>query len=1044
MNTVKINIYDSRDSSGNLTENTYANVVLPFKYGKFLDEQLDYAVITLERVPKKRFDLMTFLKYIVVSSNQTVERIESSEMLIVGDESFESPVGSGLYKHEITVIEATKLAEGIQVESLCFTNANGNTYNAAPNPPEIIGSDDLDIQLYPSNYVTPSVVGTTYNLLGVSINETTTRIEIIIKNNSGEKKLFDSEEKNYGSLNALNADIKSTTFTIEEGENTILYRWSFRATDRIDGERRFTIDGLLNRLPLKPWTNKEVISRVLELAEPLRENEPARFTLSETSPGVSEEDLEALAPEYTFTRMNLREIMQTIGGTMHAEPRLNLLISDDYKGVWTFEKYGKTTLAEYKNYKTNVVKPLNEYKYTTYKRNHEIEQACNKLDGYIDNLVNRVDWESSTVSNVSENVRFGKRLRTESVYVRIEENNDETMLVTEYPIDRVKRIEAVYRGTVNSEEGVAIVKDITSFLYEKKVYNNLSSYSSSQKSKAFALYYAQGEKNIKGFFFKVPNATGGIFDNYSIINILKAVGYPLEVLEGNGSTKDYMLLELRVQYVPVYSTRVQHSKQYLSDYLPTGRTINYSQSNNSVETRFYGENIKGVTQRLGTVEKYVTFVLRHNYNIPNAGDLWDSDFYITSIQVSVLRDHFEVTCGLSKNFNRKSKYIGVQSHKRVYEVSETMVQQRHTVLSDYIVIETEKSALHKTESNYVANVENYGQQFLSPYAFSYCWTAIFDGKESGRTAGTKVQSVNLRGYSYQHNGVQPYSITVPVVSASFGNVIECTCECKDNFSAGVAERRIELFTGTPNYFTEEIEYGDHYGRAYYLSYKLINDGVYSVGNEEDASAFLPREVRLNIGEEYASTSNFRHEGQKYLLYRKDGRESLKISYILETVAGDDSLIIGSALQTLNPIITNNQNNWFHKAVYCVLSRELGKFEERIDTNADYVLAKYSMGDVVRSSNDTFAYFDNLPTFAREGEIGKSWCIVYPSYEGESVRVSTEKGEETLYKEKLGGEILVGRNETLKGDEMPTFGKLYMYCVHDIHKYITAKKKAGKL
>ena len=61
------------------------------------------------------------------SQNQE-DDILSDNMLIVNDESFESPVGSGLYRHEITVIEATKLAEGIQVESLCFTNANGNDY----------------------------------------------------------------------------------------------------------------------------------------------------------------------------------------------------------------------------------------------------------------------------------------------------------------------------------------------------------------------------------------------------------------------------------------------------------------------------------------------------------------------------------------------------------------------------------------------------------------------------------------------------------------------------------------------------------------------------------------------------------------------------------------------------------------------------------------------------------------------------------------------------------------------------------------------------
>ena len=129
MNKIRVEIYDQRYESGNIKGTIYKNVVLPLKYGKFLDEQLDYAVITLERVPKKRFELLTFVRLRIdsVTDNGT-ESFYENTLLIVNDESFESPVGSGLYRHEITVIEATKLAEGIQVESLCFTNANGNDY----------------------------------------------------------------------------------------------------------------------------------------------------------------------------------------------------------------------------------------------------------------------------------------------------------------------------------------------------------------------------------------------------------------------------------------------------------------------------------------------------------------------------------------------------------------------------------------------------------------------------------------------------------------------------------------------------------------------------------------------------------------------------------------------------------------------------------------------------------------------------------------------------------------------------------------------------
>lgn len=139
MNKVTVRIYDKRNANGNLEANLYENVVLPIKYGQFLDEQLDYAVITLERIPKKRFDLFTpvNMSIRVEDSQNQGDDILSDNMLIINDESFESPVGSGLYRHDITIIEATKLAEGIQVESLCFTNANGNDYTRGGVLPDL-------------------------------------------------------------------------------------------------------------------------------------------------------------------------------------------------------------------------------------------------------------------------------------------------------------------------------------------------------------------------------------------------------------------------------------------------------------------------------------------------------------------------------------------------------------------------------------------------------------------------------------------------------------------------------------------------------------------------------------------------------------------------------------------------------------------------------------------------------------------------------------------------------------------------------------------
>jgi hypothetical protein len=131
----EVTVYITELTANGYEERQYDNVVLPFKYGKFLDEQLDYAMFTIERVAVEKFPLLTIVA--VKINDGTTEQTVCDNWLIVGDESVESPVGSGMYNHEIMIIEATKLAEGIPVESLCFTNPAVNNYLDAASPPTI-------------------------------------------------------------------------------------------------------------------------------------------------------------------------------------------------------------------------------------------------------------------------------------------------------------------------------------------------------------------------------------------------------------------------------------------------------------------------------------------------------------------------------------------------------------------------------------------------------------------------------------------------------------------------------------------------------------------------------------------------------------------------------------------------------------------------------------------------------------------------------------------------------------------------------------------
>lgn len=107
------------------------NATFPIKFGELLDEQLDYATVTLSRINVKQFKPRTPVRVEITSENTSNgESYKQKKVLnyVLANDSFqETPVGSGFYKHEIMLIEPTKLTEN-PLETLCFTNAGARNF----------------------------------------------------------------------------------------------------------------------------------------------------------------------------------------------------------------------------------------------------------------------------------------------------------------------------------------------------------------------------------------------------------------------------------------------------------------------------------------------------------------------------------------------------------------------------------------------------------------------------------------------------------------------------------------------------------------------------------------------------------------------------------------------------------------------------------------------------------------------------------------------------------------------------------------------------
>ena len=111
--------------------------VYPFNFQDVLDATLDTATLELDRVPQEVFEVLTDVQVVMKSNGSLGSQEISTSWIVSHDESYEAPVGSGLYRHSLSLVELTKYGEGFICDSLCVTHPGGNLYtkNAKPVVP---------------------------------------------------------------------------------------------------------------------------------------------------------------------------------------------------------------------------------------------------------------------------------------------------------------------------------------------------------------------------------------------------------------------------------------------------------------------------------------------------------------------------------------------------------------------------------------------------------------------------------------------------------------------------------------------------------------------------------------------------------------------------------------------------------------------------------------------------------------------------------------------------------------------------------------------
>ncbi len=739
---------------------------------------------------------------------------------------------------------------------------------------------------------------------------------------------------------------------------------------------------------------------------------------------------------------------------VHGEPRLEPKKDED--GVYYYE-------VSYDMYASQEKSGIYALPYIKKDVSQVVDSYATYLDSNAENLVNQLDKFSGVIV---EPYRDGaKTVRTENLYVRIEDSN--MLIPTQYPIYTVDKLEYIY-----TDGGALKAVDITPWLFEKSVYDTqLSSYAERYPfSKAYGLYYSQGAKNIGGLNFRVDAAAFADFKNYAITNILRSA-----TNSSGGFNSDYPKMAFRITYTPFYNARVAQTKPNYKEFNRPAALI-FNQQANIVESRYYGENLKGAIARLGNIEKSLTYLLYQIEQIPKAGQMFDKDYYISVVTAEILPTVIKCTIGLSKDFNRLSAYIGINSEKRYSEISQTQAVERNTLYREYIVV----GAQETPDDGCLI-----GNKLLAMIADTFTQNGGYSSLSNVCAWGTSYQGTDVA------NGV---AINLPVISSAFGNSISFSWRYADNYSAGdISVFEANAFTSgdVSGYFQNSQPYTDYYGRLYYYNFDLQPQGPsVNAGNLTDVGLDLPKGVKVTVSSEYVSTV-----GKTPYIMRKDNREALQCNFQIDFVTNLDNFIIGSALASYCPAVRSTDKKFIKEETFSngevyigsngqIEPYEMGKTYHVLVDNMTYVNAFVeSRVDETSPANDEYyliisensAYKDfqgsanvyegtltarlyvfptelnkftdhieawedvklsELPsedisvTVTRSGYFtveaekfpasGKSWAIVTAQTELPAEEVENEKGEQFAQTQTVGGDLLIGQNkEVTAGAEFPS-------------------------
>lgn len=868
------------------------------------DSILDSSSLVVYNKSKKTFKPFTRI-IIKTTESEDDSRIDNYIYRYMDYDDCNKIVGgeNPIYRHNLQLIEPTKILERVTVDNLTFTNyldENYNTDSEVSYNGDIWTKGGFDAYLvgfnnphvYPSYKDGNRFVGI-YHHVGDTIN---TNVGFNVYVEYYLDKIFGLEWNKYRSSLSLDRyyvidpdgqeiEIVGNDFTFSKlGEYKIKQYYRYQALATFEATWIMYVVESIENTPQK-YSIKEVIERLLSVCETRRVGlDLPKFKLEE---GIKDRLQNILSPEFSFTQTTLFEALSKIGDHIHAIPRLIPDVWYDYE----YDKEGNIINSKRNDYTNwniitfDFISDKTEEHSTAYSLYHTEHSIDDYADNYVSNLQNATFSNYNNTASIVEPFSGGfLSARTESSNFEISNNGA--------LFETIKRIKHVVSTKFHFHDQV---KDVTAQVVKLDRYNILKTNTDTTdfySNKAFYIYYEEGKKHLRGLTYLRDNVSdlGGYEPRIALVNILQLY-FGKEFKDA-----DINDVSIQIEYIPFEDIKIRQYKEYQGDRTESS-TLYFNQQANDLDIDAFGEHVKGVLLQTGNQRKELTKYYNSLKSIPTIKTSSNQDHaFVISKELSV-GTPIKTTVSYTENFNELNGYTSIKNNVREFEISEKEAVNRNSDYQEFCIVDTDYD-LNKYWQDITEQERDNISSRLSTIGYGdEVIKQISDSLANVNNRPKAISSAVIKTIATDIDGSEIVStFLLPVSCTAVGNSIVTHINLEDNYSSASTTKT----ASNKNYYLEDyISYVNRFGRFNTLHLGLMTNNPlknFNV-NSDSHKLYLIDEENINHNNMIVDYyNNYPFE------INKDNREKISITSQLNFVTTNKNIWIGWALTHTCPLI----------------------------------------------------------------------------------------------------------------------------------------------